>query len=133
MWEVMNFLDNMPKYSYVFPAVCVQQNQYVSICKVFQIWLLISGLVGKWPVGRWPLDLIKRRKKTCLRKSFRLCILVEVYLVILILISFILTIKKQILRHTLRSETIFYNGKPFKYDEKCFLFHLKSSFRSQDI
>ena len=23
--------------------------------------------------------------------------------------------------------------KPFKNDEKCFLFHLKSSFRSQDI
>ena len=25
------------------------------------------------------------------------------------------------------------DSKPFKYDEKCFLFHLKSSFRSQDI
>ena len=25
------------------------------------------------------------------------------------------------------------NWKPFKNDEKCFLFHLKSSFRSQDI
>ena len=24
-------------------------------------------------------------------------------------------------------------GKPVKNDEKCFLFHLKSSFRSQDI
>ena len=23
--------------------------------------------------------------------------------------------------------------KPFKYDEKCFLFHLKNSFLSQDI
>ena len=23
--------------------------------------------------------------------------------------------------------------KPFKIDDKCFLFHLKSSFRSQDI
>ena len=31
------------------------------------------------------------------------------------------------------SETIFANWKPFKNDEKCFLFHLKSSFRSQDI
>ena len=27
----------------------------------------------------------------------------------------------------------FDNWKPFKNDEKCFLFHLKSSFRSQDI
>ena len=36
-------------------------------------------------------------------------------------------------RRTLRSETIFDNWKPFKNDEKCFLFHLKSSFRSQDI
>ena len=30
-------------------------------------------------------------------------------------------------------ETIFGNGKPFKSDEKCFLFNLKNSFRSQDI
>ena len=37
------------------------------------------------------------------------------------------------LRCTLRSEKIFGNWKPFKNDEKCFLFHLKSSFRSQDI
>ena len=36
-------------------------------------------------------------------------------------------------RRTLRSETIFGNWKPFKNDEKCFLFRLKSSFRSQDI
>ena len=27
----------------------------------------------------------------------------------------------------------FSNRKPFKNDEKCFLLHLKSSFRSQDI
>ena len=31
------------------------------------------------------------------------------------------------------SETIFDNLKPFKNNEKCFLFHIKSSFRSQDI
>ena len=36
-------------------------------------------------------------------------------------------------RRTIRSETIFGNWKPFKNDEKSFLFHLKSSFRSQDI
>ena len=36
-------------------------------------------------------------------------------------------------RCTLSSETIFDYWKPFKNDEKCFLFHLKSSFRSQDI
>ena len=34
---------------------------------------------------------------------------------------------------SLRSEAIFDNRKPFKNDEKYFLFHLKSSFRSQDI
>ena len=28
---------------------------------------------------------------------------------------------------------IYFNGKPFKNDEKCFLFHRKSSFCSQDI
>ena len=28
---------------------------------------------------------------------------------------------------------IFCGPKPFKNDEKCFLFHLKSCFRSQDI
>ena len=28
---------------------------------------------------------------------------------------------------------IYFNGKSFKNDEKGFLFHLKSSFRSQDI
>ena len=31
------------------------------------------------------------------------------------------------------SETIFSNWKLFKTDEKCFLFHFKISFRSQDI
>ena len=31
------------------------------------------------------------------------------------------------------SETIFGNQKLLKNDEKCFLFHFKSSFRSQDI
>ena len=36
-------------------------------------------------------------------------------------------------RCTPGSETIFGNWKPFKDDEKGFLFHLKSSFRSQDI
>ena len=33
----------------------------------------------------------------------------------------------------LRSETIFSNWKPFKDDQKLFLSHLESSFRSQDI
>ena len=33
----------------------------------------------------------------------------------------------------LRPCLIFGNWKPCKNDEKCFLFHLKSSFRSQDI
>ena len=36
-------------------------------------------------------------------------------------------------RCTPRSGTSFANWKPFKNDEKCFLFNLKSSFRSQDI
>ena len=36
-------------------------------------------------------------------------------------------------RRTLGAETIFGNWKSFKNDKKCFLFHLKSSFRSQDI
>ena len=36
-------------------------------------------------------------------------------------------------KRTLRSETIFDKWKPFKNDEKCFLFHLKSPFSSQDI
>ena len=40
---------------------------------------------------------------------------------------------KVIERRTLRSVDIFGNWKPFKNDEKCFLFHLKSLFRSLDI
>ena len=36
-------------------------------------------------------------------------------------------------RLTLTPEKIFDNWKPFKNDEKHFLFHLKSSFRSPDI
>ena len=36
-------------------------------------------------------------------------------------------------RLTLRSESILGNWKPFKNDATCFLFNLKSSFRSQDI
>ena len=35
--------------------------------------------------------------------------------------------------HTLRSETNFGSWKLFKNDETCFLFLVKSSFRSQDI
>ena len=38
-----------------------------------------------------------------------------------------------IYRQTVRSKKIFDNWKPFKIDEKCFSFHLESSFRSQDI
>ena len=34
---------------------------------------------------------------------------------------------------TIRSETIFAKWKPFKDDEKSFLFHPKSSFQSKDI
>ena len=34
---------------------------------------------------------------------------------------------------TIRSETIFAKWKPFKDDEKSFLFHPKNSFQSQDI
>ena len=37
------------------------------------------------------------------------------------------------LKNTLWSETIFGSWKLFKDDEKCFLFHLKSSFCSQNI
>ena len=36
-------------------------------------------------------------------------------------------------RRTLRSEIIFSNWKSFKNDEKCFLFYLRGTFRSQDI
>ena len=36
-------------------------------------------------------------------------------------------------RCTVKSDTITGNWMSFKNDEKCFLFHLKSSFRSQDI
>ena len=38
-----------------------------------------------------------------------------------------------IYRQTVRPKKIFDNWKPFKIDEKCFSFHLESSFRSQDI
>ena len=41
--------------------------------------------------------------------------------------------KKVYKRRTLKSGTIFGSWKPFKNDEKWFLFHLKSSFLSQDI
>ena len=47
----------------------------------------------------------------------------------IILFSFI-TISK---RHTLRSETICDSWKPFKSDEKCFLFHLNGFISSQDV
>ena len=45
-------------------------------------------------------------------------------------------LKKELMvgiKGTLRSETTFGNWKPFKNDEKWFLFHLKSSSRSRDI
>ena len=34
---------------------------------------------------------------------------------------------------TIRSDTIFCKRKPFKNDEKCFLFYLKTSFCAQEI
>ena len=40
---------------------------------------------------------------------------------------------KSNLRHTLKSEIIYGNWKPFKNDEKCFLFHLEISSHSQDV
>ena len=40
---------------------------------------------------------------------------------------------KSVLRHNLRSETMFGKLKPFKNDEKYFSFHLKGSFCSKDI
>ena len=40
---------------------------------------------------------------------------------------------KLIIKGTLMPEAIFCNWKPFRYNEKYFLFHLKSSFHSQDI
>ena len=40
--------------------------------------------------------------------------------------------KRNLCRWTLKPEAIFGNWKPFKIDEKCFLFHLKNSSRSQD-
>ena len=39
----------------------------------------------------------------------------------------------EVLRHTLNSLAISGNWKPFKNDEKCYLFYLKSSFCFQDI
>ena len=39
----------------------------------------------------------------------------------------------KMLRRTLRYKTIFGKWMPFKYGDKCFLFHLKFSFCSQDI
>ena len=35
--------------------------------------------------------------------------------------------------HFPKKIVLFASWKPFKIDEKCFLFHLRSSFRSQDI
>ena len=44
-----------------------------------------------------------------------------------------MTPRLELKRCTLRSKTIFGNRKPFKHDEKGYLFHLKSYFRSPDI
>ena len=46
---------------------------------------------------------------------------------------FIVTVKiKQVKGALSGSEAIFGNWKPFKNDENCFLFHLQSSFCSED-
>ena len=41
--------------------------------------------------------------------------------------------KSHLLKGVPESETIFCDWKPFKNDEKCFLFHLESFSSSQDI
>ena len=40
---------------------------------------------------------------------------------------------KYLKTHFRRSGTTFGNWKPFKNDEKCFLVHVKNSFRFQDV
>ena len=96
----INFLDNIPKYSYIFSQLCLCRAKWTCFyCQVFQVWLLIQRVVGSvvsgsmgtwsvvgWSVGRWSVDLIKPRKKAWLGWWFCLCPLVEVYSVILTLI-----------------------------------------------
>ena len=43
------------------------------------------------------------------------------------------TLSAHLVKGDSKSETIFDNWKPFKYEKKSFLFHLQSFFRSQDL
>ena len=74
LWKPIGFLDNISKYNYMFSHLCcVLQNEYASIAKSFKYgywlsellgrWSMVGGLVGKWLVGQWFIDLIKPRKK----------------------------------------------------------------------
>ena len=49
-----------------------------------------------------------------------------------IILDLFMLVINLVLKVLLRFEAVFGNWKPFKNYEKCFLFHLKSSFHSQD-
>ena len=77
LWTPTDFLDNIPKYSYMFSQLRSCSAKWICFCcQVFQIWLLIQRVVGlvvggseskwvvvAWLVGRWLVDLINFRKK----------------------------------------------------------------------
>ena len=79
LWKPIDFLDNIPKCSYMFAQLCLCSAKWIYFyCQVFQIWLLIqrvvesvvgesvskSSVVGCL-VSRWSVNLIKPRKNMC--------------------------------------------------------------------
>ena len=94
---------------------------------VFQKCLFSTLRLLKWRV----LDSFER-----FEQLFRCCLQLDQFLTFLSLLNSFFNFDLFIivgLIVTLRSETIFGNSKPFKNDEKHFLFHLRSSFCSQYI
>ena len=97
LWKPINFLNNVPKYCYMFSQLCVCSVKWTCFnCQVFQVQLLIQRVVGsvvggqwvlrRWSFRWWSVDFIKPRKNHVWGSDFALCTLVNVFFIIPILI-----------------------------------------------
>ena len=96
----------------------------------------IKKQMSTYPTSHMPIQLKKHSTTKILMKK---CSFLMEQLPVMIGIHHVLTMKLKI---SSKRKTVFSNKmqsskshsqRPFRNDEKCFLFHLKNSFRSQDI
>ena len=122
-FPVLN-IDGLSIWTYTFIII------YLNTIKTFHL-VNSKNILGKFYVttspGFWAMHLLAlgfSSKNVMLKVSF----LLHQMLFLISRINRLYTRDYYFYRCTLRSKAIFANWKPLKDDEKCFLFHLKSSF-----